>query len=410
MKDKEIESMRKVFANLKDRIEPLIKTPKIKALQERVIEIRKSAIDNNEELIAIAKESFKENDIDCFFAHDDEEARKILLDLINEEIESSNLDRNEVNIAKSKSNTLREIDASQFLEEEGFIIVETDLGDRILQLKKDDNSPVHPTGPASHLTVHDIADIVNEAMDLDLPAEPRPIMEAVRADVLGLIEKSSIGISGSNSIAAEDGAILMVHNEGNISLVQNKKLHIIVAGIDKLVPMIEDCVSIGKLETAFATGKPLTSYINIVAGPSKTADIEKKLLKNMYGAERVAVILLDNGRKEAFKECLWCIGCGNCIVSCPVYNSIGNKFGFHSYLGGRGVAMSRYLKDNQVSVDSGLYKCTLCGMCTENCPVLTPTSKIIENLRNETQKEGLSREAHRKIRDNIKDNGSPYQN
>ncbi|MBQ3472875.1 MAG: lactate utilization protein, partial [Methanobrevibacter sp.] len=328
MKEKEIESMRKVFGNLKDRIEPLIKTPKIKALQERVIEIRKSAIDNNEELIAIAKESLKENDIDCFFAHDDEEARKILLDLINEEIESSNIDRNEVYIAKSKSNTLREIDASQFLEEQGFIIVETDLGDRILQLKKDDNSPVHPTGPASHLTVGDIADIVNEAMDLDLPAEPRPIMEAVRADVLSLIEKSYIGISGSNSIAAEDGAILMVHNEGNISLVQNKKLHIIVAGIDKLVPMIEDCVSIGKLETAFATGKPLTSYINIVAGPSKTADIEKKILKNMYGAERVAVILLDNGRKEAFKECLWCIGCGNCIVSCPVYNSIGNKFGF----------------------------------------------------------------------------------
>lgn len=408
MKEEEIESMRKVFHNLKGRIEPLIKSPKIQALQKRVIDIRKDAIDNNEELIAIAKESFKENDIDCFYANDDEEARKILLDLINEEIEKSNIDRNEVYIAKSKSNTLREIDASQFLEEQGMIIVETDLGDRILQLKKDDNSPVHPTGPASHLTVHDIADIVNESMNLDLPAEPKPIMEAVREDVLNLIDKSFIGISGTNSIAAEDGAILMVHNEGNISLVQSKKLHIIVAGIDKLVPMIEDCVSIGKLETAFATGKPLTSYINIVAGPSKTADIEKKLLKNMYGAEKVAVILLDNGRKEAFKECLWCIGCGNCIVSCPVYNSIGNKFGFHSYLGGRGVAMSRYLKDNKVSVDSGLYMCTLCGLCTENCPVLTPTSEIIENLRNETQKEGLSRESHKKIRENIKDKGSPY--
>lgn len=408
MKEEEIESMRKVFHNLKGRIEPLIKSPKIQALQKRVIDIRKDAIDNNEELIAIAKESFKENDIDCFYANDDEEAREILIDLINEEIEKSNIDRNEVYIAKSKSNTLREIDASQFLEEQGMIIVETDLGDRILQLKKDDNSPVHPTGPASHLTVHDIADIVNESMNLDLPAEPKPIMEAVREDVLNLIDKSFIGISGTNSIAAEDGAILMVHNEGNISLVQSKKLHIIVAGIDKLVPMIEDCVSIGKLETAFATGKPLTSYINIVAGPSKTADIEKKLLKNMYGAEKVAVILLDNGRKEAFKECLWCIGCGNCIVSCPVYNSIGNKFGFHSYLGGRGVAMSRYLKDNKVSVDSGLYMCTLCGLCTENCPVLTPTSEIIENLRNETQKEGLSRESHKKIRENIKDKGSPY--
>ena len=408
MKEEEIESMRKVFNNLKRKIEPLAESPKIQALQKRVIDIRKDAIENNEELISIAKERFKENDIDYFYAKDGEEARKILLDLINEEIESSDLDRNEIYIAKSKSNTLREIDATQFLEDNGMKIVETDLGDRILQLKKEDNSPVHPTGPASHLTVQDIAGIVNEAMGLDLPAVPRPIMEAVRADVLNLLHKSYIGISGSNSIAAEDGAILMVHNEGNISLVQNKKLHIVVAGIDKLVPFVEDSVSIAKLETAYATGKPLTSYMNIVAGPSKTADIEKKLLKNMYGAEKVAVILLDNGRKEAIEECLWCIGCGNCVVSCPVYNILGNEFGYHSYLGGRGVAMSKFLKDNQVSVDSGLYKCTLCGMCTENCPVLTPTYEIIENLRTQAQEEGLSRNQHKRIRDNIKENGSPY--
>lgn len=408
MKEEEIESMRKVFNNLKKRIEPLAESPKIQALQKRVIDIRKDAIENNEELIAISKESFKENDIDCFYARDEDEARKILFDLINEEIESSNLEKNEIFIAKSKSNTLREINATEFLESHGMKIIETDLGDRILQLKKDDNSPVHPTGPASHLTVHDIANIVNEAMDLDLPPVPRPIMEAVRANVLNLLHKSYIGISGSNSIAAEDGAILMVHNEGNISLVQNKKLHIVVAGIDKLVPFVEDSVSIAKLETAYATGKPLTSYMNIVAGPSKTADIEKKLLKNMYGAEKVAVILLDNGRKEAIEECLWCIGCGNCVVSCPVYNILGNEFGYHSYLGGRGVAMSKFLKDNQVSVDSGLYKCTLCGMCTENCPVLTPTYEIIENLRTQAQEEGLSRNQHKRIRDNIKENGSPY--
>ena len=408
MKEEEIESMRKVFNNLKKRIEPLTKSPKIQVLQKRVIDIRKDAIDNNDSLIEAAKKSFKDNDIDLFIANDDEEARKILLDLINEEIESSDINRNDVYIAKSKSNTLREIDATEFLEKNGINIVETDLGDRILQLKKEDNSPVHPTGPASHLTVNDIARIVNESLDLDLPAVPRPIMEAVRADVLSLLDKSYIGISGSNSVAAEDGSILMIHNEGNISLVQNKKLHIIVAGIDKLVPFVEDCVSVAKLETAFATGQPMTSYMNIVSGPSKTADIEKKLLKNMYGAERVALILLDNGRKEAIKECLWCIGCGNCIVSCPVYNIVGNEFGYHSYLGGRGVAMSRYLKSNKESVDSGLYMCTLCGMCTENCPVLTPTNEIIEDLRNKTQKEGLSRDQYKKIRDNIKEKGSPY--
>ena len=408
MNENEKEAMRHVFKGLKERIEPLTKSPKIKALQKRVIDIRKDAIDRNEELIAIAQESFKENDIDCFIAKDGDEAKEILLELINEEIRSSNLNENEVYIAKSKSNTLREIDATPFLEENGMTIVETDLGDRILQLKKTDNSPVHPTGPASHLTVHDIANIVNESMGLQLPEVPREIMEAVRADVLSLLEKSFIGISGSNCIAAEDGAFLTVHNEGNISLVQNKKLHIVVAGIDKLVPTMEDSVSVAKLETAFAIGKLVSSYINIVAGPSKTADIEKKLLKNMYGAEKVAVILLDNGRSEAIKECLWCIGCGNCVVSCPVYSIMGNEFGYHSYLGGRGVAMSKYLQGDKTSVDSGLYMCTLWGMCTENCPVLTPTYEIIENLRKQAQKEGLSIDQHKQIRDNIKDKGSPY--
>ena len=408
MNENEKEAMRHVFKGLKERIEPLTKSPKIKALQKRVIDIRKDAIDRNEELIAIAQESFKENDIDCFIAKDGDEAKEILLELINEEIRSSNLNENEVYIAKSKSNTLREIDATPFLEENGMTIVETNLGDRILQLKKTDNSPVNPTGPASHLTVHDIANIVNESMGLQLPEVPREIMEAVRADVLSLLEKSFIGISGSNSIAAEDGAFLTVHNEGNISLVQNKKLHIVVAGIDKLVPTMEDSVSVAKLETAFAIGKLVSSYINIVAGPSKTADIEKKLLKNMYGAEKVAVILLDNGRSEAIKECLWCIGCGNCVVSCSVYSIMGNEFGYHSYLGGRGVAMSKYLQGDKTSVDSGLYMCTLCGMCTENCPVLTPTYEIIENLRKQAQKEGLSIDQHKQIRDNIKDKGSPY--
>lgn len=408
MKEEEIEFMRKVFDGLQGNIDLLTDSPKIQALQKRVMDIRKDAIENNEELIEIAQKSFKDNDIDCFIANDAEEARNILLDLINEEIESSNIDKDEVYIAKSKSNTLREVNATKFLEGHGMKIIETDLGDRILQLKKDDNSPVHPTGPAIHLTVQDIANIINEAMDLDLPAVPRPIMEAVRADILKRIEKAYIGISGSNSIAAEDGAILMVHNEGNISLVQNKKLHIVVAGIDKLVPFLEDSVSVAKLETAYAIGKPITSYINIVGGPSKTADIEKKLLKNMYGAERVAVILIDNGRREAINECLWCIGCGRCVVSCPVYNILGNEFGYSSYLGGRGVAMSKFLRDNKVSVDSGLYMCTLCGMCTENCPVLTPTYEIIEDLRNTTQKDGLSRDQHKKIRDNIKDKGSPY--
>lgn len=408
MNNNEIKSMRKVFNNLKDKIGPLANSPEVKKLQERVINIRRNAIMDNKELISTVQDSFKSNDIDCFLASDEVEAQKIILDIISNEISENNYDLNNIKIAKSKSNTLREIGVHDLFASKNYEIIETDLGDRILQLKKEDNNPVHPTGPASHLTVYDIADIINNAMGLNLPPEPRPIMEAVREDVLNLLSESNIAISGANSIAANDGSLVLIHNEGNIHIVSSKKLHIIVAGIDKLVPDLEDAISIAKLETVYATGKATTSYMNVISGPSKTADIEKKLLKNMYGAEKVVVILLDNGRSEAINECLWCIGCGNCIVSCPVYSILGNEFGYSSYLGGRGVAMSKFLKGDKTSFDSGIYKCTLCGNCTKNCPVLTPTNEIIESMRSDLNDNGIYMGEHKNIKDNIENNNSPY--
>ncbi|MCQ2978037.1 MAG: LUD domain-containing protein [archaeon] len=408
MNNDEIKSMRKVFNNLKDKIGPLANSPEVKKLQERVIDIRRNAIVNNKELISTVQESFKSNDIDCFLANDELDAQNIILDIISKEISENNYDLDNIKIAKSKSNTLREIGIHELFAAKNYEIIETDLGDRILQLKKEDNNPVHPTGPASHLTVYDIADIINESMNLNLPPEPRHIMEAVREDVLNLLSESNIGISGANSIAANDGSLVLIHNEGNISIVSSKKLHIIVAGIDKLVPDLEDAISIAKLETVYATGKATTSYMNVISGPSKTADIEKKLLKNMYGAEKVVVILLDNGRSEAINECLWCIGCGNCIVSCPVYSILGNEFGYSSYLGGRGVAMSKFLKGDKTSFDSGIYKCTLCGNCTKNCPVLTPTNEIIESIRSDLNDNGIYMNEHKNIKDNIENNNSPY--
>lgn len=318
----------------------------------------------------IAVESFRRNGIDVEYAKTKDDALNIIYDLLDESDSKV--------IAKAKSNTLGEIELKSNLAAKGYDVVETDLGDRILQLKKEDNKPVHPTGPASHLNVDEIASIVNESMKTNVGKVPREIMEVVRADVLKRLENSTVGISGANVVAAEEGSIVLVHNEGNISLVSLKDLHIIVAGIDKFVPVLEDAMSVAKLETVYATGNYVTSYINVISGPSKTADIEKKLLKNMYGAERVVVILLDNGRSEAREECLWCIGCGNCIVNCPVYNAVGNEFGFNNYLGGRGVAMSKFIENDEKCFESGLYKCTLCGLCTINCPVSIPTNDIIE--------------------------------
>ena len=397
MKSSELETMRKSFSTVKRRSSSIKDLPSIKRLTSRVREIKKYSFDNKDELFSQVLESFKRNDIECRFAQTSQDALSIIDELIEEygaEV-----------IAKAKSNTLGEIGLKEHLDID---VVETDLGDRILQLKKEDNKPVHPTGPASHLNVDEITKIVNESLDENVAAEPTEIMRVVRSDVLKRLESARVGISGANAIASEEGSIVMVHNEGNISIVSLKDLHIIVAGIDKIVPTLEDAISVVKLETVFATGSFVTSYMNVVSGPSKTADIEKKLIKNMYGAERVVVILLDNGRSDAVEECLYCIGCGNCLVHCPVYNAVGNEFGFNNYLGGRGVAMSRFIEDDETCFDSGLYMCTLCGLCTLNCPLEIPTNEIIENMRKLSADVGFYPRAHGKIKDNINNNNSPY--
>ncbi len=400
MKPSELETMRKSFNTVKNRSNSIKDSPSAKRLESRVREIKKYSIKHNEELFNQVRESFKRNDIDCRFAETADDAISIIDGLLDE------YDANVV--AKAKSNTLGEINLKSHLAEKSIDVVETDLGDRILQLKKTDNKPVHPTGPASHLNVSNIADIVNDSLDVNVSARPREIMETVRSDVLNRLKNANVGISGANAIASEEGSCVMVHNEGNISIVSLKDLHIIVAGIDKIVPTLEDAISLVKLETIFATGSYVTSYMNVISGPSKTADIEKKLLKNMYGAERVVVIFLDNGRSEATPECLYCIGCGNCVVHCPVYNAVGNEFGFNNYLGGRGVAMSKFIEDDETCYNSGLYMCTLCGLCTLNCPVAIPTNEIIENMRKMSTEVGFYPKAHGIIKDNVSKKDSPY--
>ena len=400
MKASELETMRKSFNTVKKRSNSIKESSSTKRLIKRVREIKKYSIENNDELFSQTLESFKRNDIDFKIADTSQDA----LDIIDELLEEYGC----TTIAKAKSNTLGEINLKDHLKGTDIDVVETDLGDRILQLKKTDNKPVHPTGPASHLNISKITDIVNESLDANVHPEAREIMETVRTDVLKRLENANVGISGANAIASEEGSLVMVHNEGNISIVSLKDLHIIVAGIDKIVPSLEDAISVVKLETIFATGNYVTSYMNVISGPSKTADIEKKLLKNMYGAEKVVVILLDNGRSEATAECLYCIGCGNCVVHCPVYNAVGNEFGFNNYLGGRGVAMSKFIEDDETCYNSGLYMCTLCGLCTLNCPVSIPTNEIIENMRKLSTDVGFYPKAHGIIKDNVSNKDSPY--
>ncbi|MDP3066976.1 MAG: LUD domain-containing protein [Methanobacteriaceae archaeon] len=393
--------MNRSFRILDKRRASLLKEPATLKLKERVQEIRKYSMDHLDELISLARRNLEENDVEVFMAPDANQARDYIYQII----------KGENRVAKSKSNTTGEIFLTEHLEEEGVEVLETDLGDRIVQMHQK-SLPSHPVGPAAHLDLEMIAGIVSEALGKEVEAQPRPVLEAVKEDILDKLMGIGVGITGANSVAAQDGALLMVHNEGNISLMSLMDVHIVLVGIDKVVPTLEDAVSVVKLETIYATGKKTPAYMNVVSSPSKTADIEQVLLKDMYGAKRVVVVFLDNGRSEAVKsekESLWCIGCGSCIVNCPVYGVTGPEFGYRRHLGGRGVVVSRYLENDEICSDSGLFKCTLCGNCTRECPLEIPTPVMVEKIRGECVKEGILQEEHSKIRDNVKKRGSPYK-
>jgi L-lactate dehydrogenase complex protein LldG len=401
MKRSEINTMNRSFRTLGKRRDKIIEDEQTIKLQERVKEIREYSIKNIGLLVEKAVKNFEKNGVEVILAEKSKDALDALYSIV----------KDESIIAKSKSNTAGEIGLSEFLEDKGIQVVETDLGDRIVQLDPDSN-PSHPIGPASHLKIEDIAKIISNEFNMDIKPEARAILDIIKQDVLSKLTQCNIGITGANSVAAADGSAVTVHNEGNINLVSMLDIHIIIVGIDKLVETIEDAVSVVKLETIYATGKTVPAYMNVISSNSKTADIEKILLDGMYGPRRVVVILLDNGRTKAIEEggeCLLCIGCGSCIVTCPIYNEIGNEFGYKKYLGGRGVVLSSFIDGNQSCFDSGLFTCTLCGLCTDKCPVGIKTNNLIKKLRNDSVDLNIIIDEHKSIKERIKKNGSPFK-
>ena len=212
-------------------------------------------------------------------------------------------------------------------------------------------------------------------------------MEAVREDLEPYLRNARVGITGANAIAAEEGAVLILHNEGNVTRVRTRSQHIILASIDKIYPRVEDAILMLRLETYLATGAVFPSFIDIVAGRSKSADIEKTLFYGVHDPSSLLLILLDNGRrrlleeKKDFSDLLYCIGCGNCLLDCPTYNTVGPSFGTDGMLGGRGVALSCLQRGLEMGIEDGLFLCTTCGLCGEVCPVGIDGGKRLKDLR-----------------------------
>ncbi len=343
----------------------------MRAKEERLRTIREHSV-GNEELLNKAVDRLQKNGFIVYMVMNPEEA----IDLIYKEMDGERL------VVKSKSNVTKEIKLTQALRSKDVMVIETDIGDRIAQLI--DTPPSHPTGPISHLTVGDIAEGISEYAGVTLPHEPGEIVNLIRDDVSGYLREAKIGITGANALTAEEGSIILCHNEGNIYEVMRRKKHIVVTGIDKIYPTIEDAINMLKVLSFNATGSIITSFVEVISGVSRTADVEKRFIKGVHNPEDIVVIIIDNGRSEIinspYKKILYCIDCGNCLVYCPVYNTIGLEFGEDKNLGGKGLVMSA-LKGEMV--EDRLQYCLTCGKCKEHCPVGIEIPEIIRILRSD---------------------------
>src|SRR4030042_5670243 len=312
----EIISLRKAFQSVRDRQEkttPEDFSEKIKRLKA----VRELSV-GNEELLKRAIRKVEANGIKVFLAKDRDDAVQLVLKEIG----------NEKIVVKSKSNVTKEINLTEELESRGVEVIETDIGDRILQVLKE--RPSHPTGPISHLSAKKISEGLSKIYGVQIKDNPEDIVRFVRKEIRDYIEKAHVGITGANAITAEEGSIVLAHNEGNISEVIRKEKHIVVTAIDKVYPAIEDAINMLKVITYNATGSLIPSFIEIISGVSKTADVEKKFIKGIHSPGEVKLILLDNKRteiiKKGFSELLFCIDCGNCLLQCPMYNTVGIYF------------------------------------------------------------------------------------
>ena len=284
-------------------------------------------------------------------------------------------------IVKSKSMTTEEVDLNERLEHNGLESVETDLGEYIVQLAHE--RPYHIVAPALHLTRYDVADLFTKR--LNVPRET--VIEKQTAIARSVLRQkflaADIGISGANFLVADSGAVVLVENEGNIRLTTSApKIHIAIAGIEKMIPRAQDLAVFLKLLGRSGTGQLLTVYTSFLSGPRRAGETD--------GPDEFYVVLLDNGRTRLLpdrgkRQSLYCIRCGACLNACPVYRKIGGHSFPWVYSGPIGAIITPQFMG--VSHEPGLpFASSLCGACAEVCPVKIDIPKVLLELRSDVTK------------------------
>ncbi len=294
-------------------------------------------------------------------------------------------EKNCTSLVKSKSMVTEEIHLNKALEQNGIESVETDLGEYIQQL--DGEAPYHIVTPAMHKSKEDVAKLFNEKLGTPINFTPQQLTLKAREILREKYVQAQVGVTGANFIISDIGAIAVTENEGNARLsCAFPKTHIVVVGIEKMIPSITDVALFWPLLSTFGTGQKLTVYNTIVTGPKQQYETD--------GPEEMYVILLDNGRTNILqnpkqRESLYCIRCGACLNACPIYKNIGGHAYGATYSGPIGSVITPHLQGMQ-SFKHLSYASSLCGSCTEVCAVKINLHELLLENRKESVEEGLA--------------------
>jgi len=304
------------------------------------------------------------------WARDAAEANEIICQLTRE--------RGARNVVKSKSMTTEEIHLNTALQRAGLQVVETDLGEYIIQLAHE--TPSHIIAPAIHKTKRQVAELFTAELGMAPTDDIVRLTNTARATLRERFAAADIGISGVNFGIAETGTIVLVENEGNIRLTTSlPRTHIAVMGIEKLLPRFADLDVFLKLLPRSATGQPLSTYQSFITGTKRKATDE--------GPAELHIVLLDNGRSRMLahpvtRQSLACVRCGACLNSCPVYQQIGGHAYGAVYPGPIGSVITPQLIGIEKTAQLP-YASSLCGACREVCPVKIDIPQLLLHLRSE---------------------------
>jgi L-lactate dehydrogenase complex protein LldF len=323
--------------------------------------------------------NLKSNGAIVHWAKDGEEAARIVREIgLQNGVES---------VVKAKSMATEEIHLNKALEDVGMKVVETDLGEYIIQINNE--HPSHIVAPVIHKRLEDVAQIFQEKMDVPPTLDAEMLCSVARMRLRKDFFEAQMGVIGCNFAIAESGTICIVTNEGNGRMVSSMpRILVAVMGIEKVVPSVEDGILQLQALTRSATGQNFSVYCSMTSGPRKPGQTD--------GPDQFHVVLMDNGRvrmiERGYGEALLCIRCGACLNVCPVYQEIGGHAYGSTYSGPIGAVITPLLAPELSDAKDLPHATTLCGACRDACPVKIDLPRLLVDLRADLVNEGANQQ------------------